>query len=247
MAADLKRREDVGQRLYGRVFSHIREQLVDGTLGVGDRLAPERELAAILGVSRPVVREVLRAFAALGVIEIRHGYGSVVRKPEFSELGDLFAMMLAQYRDVAEDVMEARVAIERQAIRLAAQRATPADLRLLDAALARIEATIDDPDSGADADHAFHAALIAASGSPTLVSLHATISALLRQSHLRRRRDTLGIAGLPAYLVAHHRLLVDAVKARDPVLADDLLTRHFAIGPGTRPVPAEIGEPELRA
>ena len=102
----------------------MREQLLTGRLKAGDRLLPERELATRLGVSRPVIREVLRALAAMGVIDIRHGHGSVVRRPDFSEMGDLFTLMLAQDDEVVEDVMEARIAIERHAIRLACSRAT---------------------------------------------------------------------------------------------------------------------------
>lgn len=230
MSAALTREDGGETRGYAKVFAFVREQLLAGEIKAGDRLLPERELAARLGVSRPVIREVLRALAAIGVIEIRHGFGSVVRQPDFAELGDLFTMMLAQQAEVVEDVIEARIAIERQAIRLACSRATPADIIALRQALRRVEETVHDPQKGGEADFAFHAALIAAAHSPTLANLHAAIAMLLQRSHFERRERVTNLSGIETYLVEHHRALLDAVIARDAEKADRLLMRHFEIG-----------------
>jgi GntR family transcriptional repressor for pyruvate dehydrogenase complex len=230
MDASLKRDGDEPGRHYDKVFGYLRGQLVDGHLRAGDRLLPERELATRLGVSRPVVREVLRALAAIGVIEIRHGFGSIVRRPDFSELGDLFTLMLAQQDDVVEHVLEARIAIEREAIRLACQRSTSADIALLRTCLKQIEATIHDPAAGAEADFAFHAAMIAAAHSPTLESLHAAIANLLRRSHFERRVRITTAPEVESYAAEHHRRLVDAIIERNEAMADQLIMSHLAIG-----------------
>lgn len=230
MDAALTRGGDAEAKGYDKVFAFVREQLLSGQMKAGDRLLPERELANRLGVSRPVIREVLRALAAIGVIEIRHGYGSVVRRPGFAELGDLFTMMLAQQVEVVEDVMEARIAIERQAIRLACSRATTTDLAVLGEALRRVEQTVDDPQAGGEADFAFHAALIAAAHSPTLASLHAAIAVLLKRSHFERRERITSLSGIDTYLIEHHRDLLAAVVSRDADTADRLLMAHFQIG-----------------
>lgn len=227
---ELRRDDGADSSGFDRVFGHLRRQIVDGTLRPGDVLAPERELATRLRVSRPVVREVLRALAALGVIDIRHGYGSVVRQPEMAQLSDFFTLMLAQHRDGVDDIMEARIAIERQAIRLACLRATAGDIAALRDALAAIEQTVDDPEAGAEADFRFHDLMIAAAHSATLGTLHAAIGSLLRQSHLERRRRISGLPGARDYLIAHHRDLVAALAARDETEADAVLTRHFVAG-----------------
>lgn len=221
---------DVGRGGYERAFAFVREQLLSGRLKAGDRLLPEREFATRLGVSRPVIREVLRALAAIGVIQIRHGHGSIVREPDFSEMGDLFTLMLAQKADVVDDVMEARVAIERHAIRLACVRASSADIARLDAGLKTIKATMADPVRGGEADFEFHALLVEAAHSPTLSSLYAAISNLLKRSHMQRRARISDIAGIDAYLVDHHRLVLSALVERDADKADRLLAQHFEIG-----------------
>jgi len=226
----LKRSQAAGESGFDRVFGFIRQQLVAGELRAGDVLAPERELATRLGVSRPVVREALRALAGIGVIDIRHGYGSVVRKPDFAELSDIFTLMLAQHEEGIDDIMEARIAIERQAIRLACRRANPADIERLREALEEIKTTVRDPTSGAAADFRFHSFLIAAAHSVTLTTLYAAIEVLLRRSHYARRARISELPDIEAYLVAHHREILDAVVERDEAKADALLTAHFAIG-----------------
>ena len=226
----LKRTGGGGERGYDRVFGFVRQQLVAGELRAGEVLAPERELAARLGVSRPVVREALRALAAIGVIDIRHGYGSVVRKPDFAELSDIFTLMLAQHEEGVEDIMEARIAIERQAIRLACRRASAADIDRLREALAEIAATVRDPVGGAAADFRFQSFMIDAAHSPALTTLYAAIEVLLRQSHFRRRARISDLPDLEVYLVEHHREILDAVIKRDEAQADDLLSAHFEIG-----------------
>lgn len=85
---------------FAKVFGFLREQLLEGKIRNGDRLLPERELALQLGVSRPIVREALRAMSMLGVVEIRERVGTVVCQPDISVLGDVFAFSLAQVPDV---------------------------------------------------------------------------------------------------------------------------------------------------
>jgi GntR family transcriptional repressor for pyruvate dehydrogenase complex len=222
--------DDTNQSGYDRVLGFVREQLLTGKLKTGDRLLPEREFALRLGVSRPVIREVLRALAAMGVIEIRHGQGSVVRRPDFSEMGDLFTLMLAQNGEVVEDVMEARIAIERHAVRLASARATATDMRRLDEAMREIVATVADPVAGGAADFAFHTLLVEAAHSPTLASVYAAISNLLKRSHFERRARISHVEGIDAYLIDHHKAILAALVERDADRADALLAEHFKIG-----------------
>ena len=62
----------------GQVIEQIKELLVKGELKRGDRLPPERQLADMLGVSRPSLREALRALEYAGMLETRVGEGIFV-------------------------------------------------------------------------------------------------------------------------------------------------------------------------
>ncbi len=213
-----------------RVVGFVRDQLISGRLKTGDRLLAERELAATLGVSRPVVREALRALAAIGAVEIRRGHGTVVRRPDFSMLGEFFSLALAQEPNAVDDVLQARIAIERQSVRLACERATPSDLEKLGLAFQRIVETIADPVRGGEADYAFHAVLVAAGHSPTLSIVYAAIAELLRRSHTERRELIMNVDGIADFLIDHHGLILSAVVDRDAERADALLLQHFEIG-----------------
>ncbi|SEG81133.1 FadR/GntR family transcriptional regulator [Bosea lathyri] len=238
---EITRLGESGGKGFEKVFAFLRERLLAGSLRPGDRLIPERDLAAQLGVSRPILREALRALTVLGVVEIRDRIGTVVRRPDVSVLNDFFTFALAQQADIIDDVMQARIAIECQAIRLAAERATVADLEILQRALARIVETIEDPEAGGIADFEFHRAVVAAGKSETLNVLYQSMSGILQRSH-RGRRDLLEVFDtMKSYLIDDHRRIFDAIVARDPEHAERVLRDHFAIGDDFRRR-AAIGE-----
>lgn len=235
-----------GEDGYDRVVSFLREQLVTGHLKTGDRLLPERDLATALGVSRPVIREALRALATLGALEIKRGYGTVVREPNFEALSDYFGLVLAQQAGAVDDVMQARIAIERQAIRLACTRAAAPDLDRLSQALQSIKETIDDPLRGGAADFHFHTMIVESAHSPALSSVYAAVSKLLQQSHTERRQVIAHVPGVDAYLVDHHEAILRAVQRKNAAEADALLAEHFEIGAHLREDVARAGVPQRK-
>lgn len=209
------------------VFGFFKEQLAAGLLKPGDKLLPERELAQRLGVSRPTLREVMRAMALLGVIEIRAGQAAVVTVPSVQVLGDFFGMLLAMRPSVHEHILEARIAIECQAVRLACVHAQRADIEALDAAIERIRDTAADDAAGAEADFEFHTRLVMASHNAVLLLLHEEIATLLRRSHQERRREAIEEPELLDSLPAAHRQLVDTILAREPDAAENAVRQHF--------------------
>jgi len=227
---EIIKRSPEGEKGFEKVFAFLRDRLLAGALKPGDRLIPERELAIQLGVGRPVVREALRALTMLGIVEIRDRIGTVVTRPDVSVLNDFFTFALAQQADMVDDVMEARIAIECQAIRLACERASIADFERLQRALAQIAETIDEADAGGMADFEFHSTIVCASRSQTLIVMHNSMTGLLTRSHRSRRELVQAFPSMKTYLVDDHKRILDALIARDPERADATLRRHFAIG-----------------
>jgi DNA-binding FadR family transcriptional regulator len=213
-----------------KVFAFFRDALVDGTLKLGDRLLGERELSLRLGVSRPLLREALRSLAMLGFLDIRHGKGAFVRRAEVSVLSDFFTFCLVQQPDILDDVMQARIAIECQAIRLACERATEGDLKRIGSKLTRLMDTLHDPVEGGAADFAFHQAIVEGGHSDALATLYGAIGDLLRRSHVQRRQVTISEPGIVDYLVEAHREVFLSIVDRKPDTADRKLREHFAIG-----------------
>src|ERR1700744_6356964 len=173
-----------------RVLTFFRDRLLSGGLKAGDRLVPEREVAAAVDVSRPVLREALRSLAMLGLLDIRHGRGAFVKSADASVLGQALTLCLAPEPNILDDVLQARIAIECQAIRLACERASERDVQAIAGTLDTLVNSLDDPEQGGSADYAFHLAIVKASGSASLMKIYEAISPLLMRSHSRPGGET---------------------------------------------------------
>jgi len=212
-----------------RVFAFFRDRLMTGELKAGDRLLPERVLALALGVSRPVLREALRSLAVLGLLDIQHGRGAFIRAADASVLGQALTLCLLHQPNITDDVLQARIAIECQAIRLACERASERDLQTIGNLLDALVAAIDDPEARNVADHAFHVAIVQASGSASLMKIYEAISPLLRQER-GERRETLSDPTVAIRIATAHRDVFLALVRREPDAAERLLRDHFRLG-----------------
>src|SRR5690348_370425 len=108
------------------VVSQLRDMIHRGELRSGDRLPPERDLAKLLGVSRPTLRAGIRSLSALGVLQSRQGAGTFVVDAEGSPSLDSgpLRLMAALRGFTSEEMFEARRALEMTIAGLAAERAT---------------------------------------------------------------------------------------------------------------------------
>ncbi len=213
-------RGTVGQMLLRQFVGLLR----DGQLRPGDKLPPERELASMLGISRPSVRQALSALGLIGIIEPRQGSGTYVAESLTRLPLEPFVYRLLLNQGSFDELMEVRGLIEPAVTSLAAQRATDEGLRGIEEALERYEAAVgsDEPvDVEADYGTEFHRALAAAAGNSTLVAL------------LDGLRDLIGAAGRllgseqrGASLKAH-RSIFRAVRDRNPQLAERRMRAHL--------------------
>lgn len=213
-----------------RVVAYFKERLLRGELKVGDRILPERELAQELGVGRPLLREVVKSLSMLGFLDVRHGSGTYIGKADIRVLSDFFTFCLSQEQDILDDVMQARMAIECQAIRLACSRANEPDLARIGHWLAVLIDTLGDPEAGGKADFMFHQSIVAASHSRSLTTLYGALAELLQRSHVERRKTTYKNPAIIGNLVKAHREVFLSIVAKNPDQADQRLREHFAIG-----------------
>ena len=214
-------------RVFDTILAFFRRQLETGRLKAGDRLRPERELAELLNVSRPSLREALRAMELLGLVEIRHGQGAFMRAPEPAALTGFFGLVFAASPNLALGFVDLRIALECQAVRLACDHADDVDLQHIEAALARMPRSDSDGDLGAEADYEFHRAIVAASKNESLIFMCEAIAELLRQSHEERRAAVFGISGALDALAAAHVQIFDAIVARDGDRGVGAMREHF--------------------
>ncbi|MBV2184465.1 MAG: FadR family transcriptional regulator [Rhizobium sp.] len=197
----------------------IRAEITNGRFAVGDRLPNEAALSATLGVSRGTVREAVRVLAAQGLLEVRQGSGTYV----LSRTDSRATLDVARHASL-RDRFEARCALDVEAARLAARRATPATVRRLRALLAqRGGSDAGDRQGFVDRDLAFHKAVVAASGNLALIELFDFFSASIAETI----RATSG-GDLPEPDMAAHMAIVDAIETGDPDQADAAVRRFMA-------------------
>ncbi|WP_449279430.1 FadR/GntR family transcriptional regulator [Leucobacter sp. GX0328] len=182
----------------------IRAEILSGRWPVGNAIPAEPELASQLGVSRGTLREALRSLQYAGLLEIRRGDGTYVRSR--SEVGTA----LAHAQPSLRDVLEARATIEPQLARLAAERASAAQIAQIRAALEARNAA--DGTRWARADAAFHRAVAEAACSPVLEQVYLALLPLLEEStDLAAKRQ-----GFRKDDPRGHQELLDAIERRDP-------------------------------
>ena len=171
------------------VCDAVGRDILEGKLAPGALLPTEAELGRKLRVSRPSLREGLRALAAKGLVETRTRRGTVVRPKEFWDILD--PDVLAWMANAPPDqeflmaLLELRTSIEPAAARLAAQRASPRQVIALEESYRGMAASLpDDLEGCCQHDLDLHEGIIAAAGNIFLSRFAAVIRIALRTSFL---------------------------------------------------------------
>jgi GntR family transcriptional repressor for pyruvate dehydrogenase complex len=209
-------------RLYEQIVEQLTDHIREAGLRPGDRLPPERELAAHLGVSRASLAQALVALEVLGVISVRHGDGALVQE---AAVDQHVVAALRAHQNRLPDIIEARTALEVELAALAATRRTAEDLRAIDDALDRMAADVLSGGRGVEGDELFHAAITAAGHSALLARLMQEISGLIRETRL----ESLAQPGRPTTSLAGHRRIAEAVRSRDSECAARAMRDHIDV------------------
>jgi GntR family transcriptional regulator, transcriptional repressor for pyruvate dehydrogenase complex len=205
----------------------IRELIVSGSWGPGDRLPKESELAAQLGLSRNSLREAVRALSQLRVLEVRQGDGTYVSSLEpdllLESTGFVSHLLLGH---TAVELYEVRRILEAAAAALAAARIDEKGKQEL---LRRLESMTgaDGVEDLVEADVAFHAEIAKAAGNAVLTSLLASLSTRTMRVRLWRGRRVDNALDVTR---DEHRRIYEAIAGEDPELARAAATAHIASG-----------------
>jgi GntR family transcriptional regulator, transcriptional repressor for pyruvate dehydrogenase complex len=210
--------------LTDEAITKLRSMIQSGDLPPGARLPPENQLAAQMGISRSGVREAVKVLESARVLDVRRGDGTYVTSlaPKLLLEGVGFAVELLQGETLLE-VMEVRRLLEPAATGLAARRVSDAQLEELAAALQDMRDAASDPEALLRADVAFHRIVIASTGNETLTSL---LDGLSGQTARARIWRGLVLGNVTQATIDEHRAIYDALRARDPFLAQSAALLH---------------------
>lgn len=208
------------QRLYEQILAQLREYVATAGLRAGDRLPSERELADSMGVSRASIKQAIVALEVQGLVEIRHGGGTYLRKDSLS--AEPIAALVERRRRLP-DVLDAREALESKLAELAAVRRTDEDLAEVDAALEAMRREIEEGAIGENGDRRFHAAITAAAHSGLLAEFMREIAEQIAES----RHESLQQPDRPPKSLAQHLAIADAIRSQDPEAAVAAMRAHL--------------------
>ncbi len=208
------------KNVHGNTVDHLGAALVAGRYAVGSSLPPEPMLCVELGVSRTVVREAVKSLVAKGLITTGPKVGTRVQAPEHWNWFDpdvvAWQTQAGLSPEFLRDLQDLRRVVEPAAMRLAAERATAADILEIEQSFAGMKQAVEKGGDYVAHDLRFHQGLLKASRNRMLVQMSKVLGALLRTSFeiSTRRKDG------PALSLPLHRAVLDAVIAHDADAAE---------------------------
>jgi GntR family transcriptional regulator, transcriptional repressor for pyruvate dehydrogenase complex len=199
---------DRGRQVTESLAAYIQQS----ALAAGDRLPAERELMAALGVGRSTIREVIRQFQALGVMETRKGSGTYLIKPITSATVHMpLSMTMGSLRDALLQTLEVRRGIECEACMAAARRRTAEDLRKISEALDEMERVHLIKGTAGKEDLVFHLAIYDATHNP----LFRQLLEQMREAFERFWDTPFDRPDFAFRSFPYHRTLFNAIVAQD--------------------------------
>ena len=216
-------------RISDAVAASLERRILEGSLKPGDRLPPERELAAEFGVSRPSLREAIQKLATKGLVQTRQGGGTCVTDSLESSFFDPWQEMMGTHPNLREDMLEFRRMLEGQAAEWAAERATEADLKRLGQAFDALNDAFSADDLGrrSKTDIAFHQAVGEASHNVLLGHLSAALLRLMHDNISLNLGELKSIPAAGALLKSQHAAIFAAITERKPVAARAAAETHI--------------------
>ena len=210
-------------RLQGQVrllLDHIESQGLQG----GERLEPERELAKILGISRPSLREAIQILQVQGRLRVKHGIGIfLLDQADGEKLRE--SLRTAQHR--IEELFQMREILEAPAVEWAAERRSEEQLaemklaaRALNQAIARKPV---DFENLRRLDMEFHLTIVRSAQNQFLNQTLGTLQEIMFHS----MDNTLKLPGRVDSSEHEHGMILEAIEKRDSITARLMIIRHI--------------------
>lgn len=242
------------KNVHGNTVDHLGVAIVSGRYPAGSAMPPEPRLCEELGVSRTVIRESVKSLVAKGLVSTGPKVGTRVLSEDKWNWFDpdviLWKSRGGLTREFLRDLRDLRRILEPAAVRMAAERATAAELAELEAAFAAMRQAVEEGGDYVACDLRFHQGLLRASHNRMIVQMNKVLGALLRTSfEISTSRKDGPRSSLPL-----HRAVLNAVLARNPARAEkatlvliDSADRDIEEVLASRRRPAALARPVPRA
>lgn len=214
------------QSVSDQIFEQLRDMIFRGKLKPGEKIPPERELAAAFGVSRPSVKAAISKLVNMGVVIQKQGQGTTVRSTESRYLENPLREVLEGESISIFDLLEVRSGLEVNAVGLAAIRATNEDVQALDKCLQDMLSKVKKGQMGSEEDVAFHMGIAFATKNSAQIYMMKNFYDLLFHG-IRESRIYLYEAGNLSVMNQQHAEILQAIRNRDSAEAQSCMENHI--------------------
>jgi len=199
------------------VVTQIEQLIISGVLRSGQKLPSERELAELMDVSRPKIRDAIKVLEERGLLIVKHGDGTFVGALTGTALSPAMIDLYSRHPSAFRDYLEFRREVEGFAAYVAAQRATESDREIIRQLVARMEKAHSNPDpvEEAEVDACLHTSVVDAAHNSVLSHMMTSIYELMRSGVFYNRSFLDAAAGARDDLLDQHRAIAQAVIAGD--------------------------------
>ncbi len=215
------------RKISDEIIEQFKEMLSRGELKPGDTLPSEREMAEMIGVSRPPLREALNALQTMGFVEIRPRSKIVVRSVAEKPLEDPLSLLISEDIEKIFELLEIRRAMESWLASKAAERAEPRDLEALERILKRDQDNLRDRKDDAKTDADFHVAIALAAHNTLFSHLMASCYHLLWNTQKLAREKIFLKKGNRENIADQHIRIFDAIRRKDTRAAAREARKHI--------------------
>ncbi|HMN37165.1 MAG TPA: FCD domain-containing protein [Hyphomicrobium sp.] len=210
------------------IAGHIERLILQGALRAGEKLSAERELADMLGVSRPSLRDALALLVSRGLLTTSRS-GTYVAQ-FMSPITKPLATLLENNSEAVQDYFEFRQSVDSLAARYAAMRANDVDREAIRNCVATMKSVhgLEDPAQEAQADFDLHLLIYDASHNLVLAHMMRALAELLRSNIFYSRKQLYLHEKVRETLLAQHIEIAEAILARKPDAAARAAANHLA-------------------
>lgn len=216
------------------VQKYIRNLIMNQELKPGDMLPCEGDISAALEISKSCVREATRALECIGLIEIRHGIGLVLRDFNMDAIGDIFDYGFMLDPSIVIDLYDLRRQLETSLMPRVVEKINEAQISICENILVEWSRLAEANEPTYEIDGLFHETLYSVVDNRMLTSLCHIFWNSYRDLEIRqllKRENPRNIESARKTINDHQNILY-AIRKRDEALASKLMFEHFAkIGP----------------
>lgn len=209
------------EKLYKQVFYQIRNYIIENEIHSGGKLPTEAEMCEMMGVSRNVLREAIKALELIGVVKSKPGVGIVVQEFNMDFFyQNMFLSHIIDDRKLIDEILDVRKKLELSYLREAFNTISEEDINALEAIIES-----DSEIRFEDRDKEFHMTMYNHLNNKTL-------SSILEAAWYfdRRINGMYTMYDSHKELIENHVAITTALRKKDFAMFKEAMEYHFSSG-----------------